>query len=90
MKKLTLILLLAAAAAKAGDFSIVPDYRDPYWNQHYAYVLKDTAGNIIASWSKIGGNPFMSGSGYWSFHDPYNKLSIHIGTTGAVTDWTFN
>jgi hypothetical protein len=71
-------------SAKAGDYQIMPDYiRDPSWSIHQAYVLKDTAGNIIASWSKPN-------STTWSFHDPYNKISVHMGANGAVTDLTFN
>jgi hypothetical protein len=36
-----------------------------------------------ASWSKPN-------STTWSFHDPYNKISVHMGANGAVTDLTFH
>jgi hypothetical protein len=86
MKKLILTLIVTAGAiiAHAGDYTITPDYSKPNWNMLQAYVVKDAnTGAVVASWSRPNSNT-------WAFHDPYNKISVHIIAYGTVSDWTFN
>ena len=85
MRELPLTLAMAgmSVVAKAGDFQIMPDYRIPNWDVYQAYVVKDSNGTILASWSKPDFNT-------WSFHDPYNKIQVHVNSFGQVTDWTVN
>jgi hypothetical protein len=73
---------LAIGGAKAGDFQIMRDPSHP--TNTSAFVVKDSnTGAVIASW-------YQPAFDVWSFHDPYNKISVHVNGNGPVIDWTLN